>query len=59
MNDFLRLIEHCLAAREARAKIIAAEGEQKASRSLKVRNCIEPKKQKNHQKIFEKRKRPM
>jgi len=25
------------AAREARAKIIAAEGEQKASRSLKVR----------------------
>jgi hypothetical protein len=26
-----------LAAREARAKIIAAEGEQKASRSLKVR----------------------
>jgi hypothetical protein len=26
-----------LAAREARAKVIAAEGEQKASRSLKVR----------------------
>jgi hypothetical protein len=26
-----------LAAREARAKIIAAEGEQKASRALKVR----------------------
>jgi hypothetical protein len=26
-----------LAAREARAKIIAAEGEQKASRSLKVK----------------------
>jgi hypothetical protein len=28
-----------VAAREARAKIIAAEGEQKASRALKVRFC--------------------
>lgn len=33
LDDFLFL--SCLAAREARAKIIAAEGEQKASRSLK------------------------
>lgn len=33
-----------VAAREARAKIIAAEGEQKASRSLKVRFYLKIKK---------------
>jgi hypothetical protein len=37
---FLDLLFLFLAAREARAKIIAAEGEQKASRSLKVRFCL-------------------
>ncbi len=35
-----------LAAREARAKIIAAEGEQKASRSLKVKFYFSYKKNK-------------